>query len=285
MLLVSKMEKTFDFAFSLQFTPSELDTARQSFSALEVLRKSIRLDRIIGQGQSGIIHLGVVHAKAPVAIKTVRAADSVTVGNVAALAAAEEALQLEARLLHQLKHPHIVRVLAIVTRSLPTWVCLEYMPGGDLKTYLRACRPALRVRRQEVSSTDFASVLAQVAQALAYLEQHRVVHRDVAARNVLVGESLATVKLSDLGATRVLDERDYYRKSTDALVPLKWMAPEAIREAKYTCKSDVWSFGVLAYEVASLGMTPYGNLSGTDLMAELERGYRLPQPLGCPDSL
>jgi serine/threonine protein kinase len=128
----------------------------------------------------------------------------------------------------------------------------------------------------------------------------------VASRNVLVGSDSSLVKLSDLGATRVLgasvcvcfvfstvvdlslcttDERDYYRKSSLAVVPLKWMAPEAIREAKYTIKSDVWAFGVLCYEVASLGMTPYGALSGQELMLELERGYRLPQPAACPSDL
>jgi serine/threonine protein kinase len=69
------------------------------------------------------------------------------------------------------------------------------------------------------------------------------------------------------------------------VVPLKWMAPEAIKEAKYTIKSDVWAFGVLCYEVTSLGMTPYGALSGHELMAEIERGYRLPQPPACPLAL
>ncbi len=81
------------------------------------------------------------------------------------------------------------------------------------------------------------------------------------------------------------DESNYYRQQSDALVPLKWMAPEAIKDAKYTSQSDVWAFGVLAYEVTSLGMTPYGALSGSELLAEIERGYRLPQPPQCPDSL
>ncbi len=142
--------------------------------------------------------------------------------------------------------------------------------------------------------------------ALAYLEKCGVVHRDIACRNVLVGTDVSLVKLSDLGATRVLgllfvfrffcldgftnffcapDERDYYRKSSQEVVPLKWMAPEAIKDAKYTTKSDVWAFGVLCYEVTSLGMTPYGALGGQELMTELERGYRLPQPAACPSRL
>jgi tyrosine-protein kinase Srms len=81
------------------------------------------------------------------------------------------------------------------------------------------------------------------------------------------------------------DERNYYRQQTDSVVPLKWMAPEAIVDAKYTTMSDVWSFGVLLYEVTSLGMTPYGAMGGQELMAELERGYRLPQPAICSTPL
>jgi serine/threonine protein kinase len=81
------------------------------------------------------------------------------------------------------------------------------------------------------------------------------------------------------------DESDYYRKRTNTQVPLKWMAPEAILEAKYTTKSDVWAFGVLGFEVTSFGMTPYGALGGVELMAELQNGYRLPQPPTCPPTL
>ena len=82
-----------------------------------------------------------------------------------------------------------------------------------------------------------------------------------------------------------IDESDYYRKRTQTLVPLKWMAPETVRDAKYSTKSDVWAFGVFCYEVTSLGMTPYGALGGQELMAELERGYRLPQSATTPANL
>ncbi len=81
------------------------------------------------------------------------------------------------------------------------------------------------------------------------------------------------------------DKSDYYRKRTNTQVPLKWMAPEAILEAKYTVKSDVWSFGVFGFEVTSFGMTPYGALGGQELVTELERGYRLAQPAACPDEV
>ncbi len=84
---------------------------------------------------------------------------------------------------------------------------------------------------------------------------------------------------------KIVDENDYYRKRTQTLIPLKWMSPETIKDARYTHKSDVWAFGVLGFEVMSFGMTPYGALGGQELMTELERGYRLPQPPACPPSL
>ena len=121
--------------------------------------------------------------------------------------------------------------------------------------------------------------------ALEHLERHGVVHRDVAARNVLVGADLSLVKLSDLGATRVLGDSTYYRQKSAAQVPVKWMAPEALLEAKYTSASDVWSFGVLAYEVTSFAVTPYGALGPQEVMEELKKGYRLPQPPDCPPDL
>jgi serine/threonine protein kinase len=157
----------------------------------------------------------------------------------------------------------------------------------------------------------------QVCSALAFLEQHGIVHRTVTAHNVLVGSDLSVCKLGDLSGaleqglcillmvvvvvavalfvsvipflllTRVATDSSpvEHRKRLQAVAPLKWMAPEVIAEAKYTSKSDVWAFGVLGYEVASLGLTPYGALGGQELVAEICRGHRLPQPQTCPDHL
>jgi serine/threonine protein kinase len=91
--------------------------------------------------------------------------------------------------------------------------------------------------------------------------------------------------LAKLDSNLIADERNYYRQQTNSVVPLKWMAPEAIKDARYSNKSDVWAFGVLLYEVTSLGMTPYGALGGQELLNELDGGYRLPQPPLCPAKL
>jgi serine/threonine protein kinase len=118
---------------------------------------------------------------------------------------------------------------------------------------------------------------------MSYLEQRKVVHRDLAARNVLVGSSgLETVKLSDVGLSRTLATSDYYRKKSDNKVPVKWMAPESIVDRVYTSASDVWSFGVLCWEVFSYGAAPYPGRNASDVVVDLLAGYRLPCPEACP---
>jgi hypothetical protein len=137
-LLALKMETIFSLSFSTYFLPAELAAACIAFEKLEVARKNVKLERIIGQGQSGVVFYGTVKEfngiSSNVAVKMFKEVKNF---NLQADTAGEEALQLEARLLHQLRHPHIVQVQAVITKSLPTMVCLEFMQNGDLKTYLR----------------------------------------------------------------------------------------------------------------------------------------------------
>jgi hypothetical protein len=147
-LLAAKVEQLFSLAFAGYFTADQLILANRAFAALEVPRKSVKMNRVVGQGQSGDVFVGKLvmpKQKQPtaVAVKMFKAerdglpGTAATTGAYGGDVAGEEALQLEARLLHQLRHPHIVQVLAVVTKSLPTLICLEYMQNGDLKTYLR----------------------------------------------------------------------------------------------------------------------------------------------------
>jgi uncharacterized protein (DUF1501 family) len=142
-LVHDKIASVFALAFASQFTAEKLATVQASYATLEVPRKRVKLNRLIGQGQSGEVYLATLQQKP----STKATAENILVAVKLASAqkqmattdrtTSEEALQLEARLLHQLRHPHIVQVLAVVTKSFPTWVCLEYMQNGDLKTYLR----------------------------------------------------------------------------------------------------------------------------------------------------
>jgi hypothetical protein len=136
-LVHQKVERVFTLAFAGKFGERDLAEARTSFAHLEVPRKQVKLDRLVGQGQSGEVHLGRMSNGCLVAVKLCRGS-ALEMGT-----AGEESLQLEARLLFQLRHTHIVQVLATVSRSLPTLVCLEWMANGDLKTYLRLVNVAI----------------------------------------------------------------------------------------------------------------------------------------------
>lgn len=130
------------------------------------------------------------------------------------------------------------------------------------------------------------STCCRLASAMAYLENLGVVHRDLAARNALVGAAgLPQVKLSDFGMSRTLSESDYYRKTQNEKVPIKWQAPESTRYKTYSSKSDVWSFGVLMYEVFSLGQVPYKDLTAMETALAVAAGRRLEQPPLCPDAV
>ena len=124
---------------------------------------------------------------------------------------------------------------------------------------------------------------AQVASGMAYLEAQNYIHRDLAARNILVGENLSC-KVADFGLARVIQD-DEYQAREGAKFPIKWTAPEAALYNKFTTKSDVWSFGVLLSEFITYGRIPYPGMNNAEVLAQVERGYRMPQPANCPSEL
>lgn len=119
-----------------------------------------------------------------------------------------------------------------------------------------------------------------MAEGMSYLEEQRIVHRDLAARNVLVGDDLAC-KVADFGLARLLKD-DVYSPRSSSKIPVKWTAPEAASYCVYSPKSDVWSFGVLLYEVFTYGRCPYEGMSNHETLQRIARGYRLPRPAACP---
>eukprot|EP00729_Bicosta_minor_P009053 gene9053-11123_t len=196
----------------------------------------------------------------------------------------DEALLIEALVLHSLKHEHILKLVGISTASMPFLIVTEMMVNGDLKTFLRACRPTQPKPKAKLTLLDIAVIVERIAGALAYLESVSVLHRDIAARNVLVGVKATDVKLGDLGAARsVFREADREYTATSDHKPARWMAPESLKSATFSNKSDVWGFGVLCWEVTTLAKTPYGAIGIKDMVDSLNRGGRLQEaPLTPP---
>ncbi|KJE90844.1 tyrosine-protein kinase Srms [Capsaspora owczarzaki ATCC 30864] len=187
----------------------------------------------------------------------------------------------EARMMAQFCHPNVVRYIAALLDSVPYMCVIELMPYGDLRHVLAQSK-ALGI---SWSAAEMNRALAQVALGLEYLESIRFIHRDIAARNCLVSSEL-TVKISDFGMSRSLaEEQDYYRMHNRGKVPVKWMAPECINYRKFSHSSDVWAFGVLAWEVFSYGASPYESVEARQLVAEIEAGLRLEQPASCPNDV
>lgn len=181
-------------------------------------------------------------------------------------------------------HPHILKLLGICYN--PTFLILELMEAGDLLSYLRKNRPIGAVP-SPLTMHDLISICVDVANGCKYLETLHFVHRDLAARNCLVSEDggKRVVKIGDFGLARDIYKNDYYRKDGEGLLPIRWMAPESLIDGVFTTQSDVWAFGVLLWEVMTLGNQPYPGRSNIEVLNFVRSGGRLDKPHNCPDDL
>uniref|UniRef100_A0A8C1QP82 Focal adhesion kinase 1 n=1 Tax=Cyprinus carpio TaxID=7962 RepID=A0A8C1QP82_CYPCA len=236
----------------------------------EIQRDRIELGRCIGEGQFGDVHQGIYicpeNPALSVAIKTCKNCTSDSVR--------EKFLQ-EALTMRQFDHPHIVKLIGVITEN-PVWIIMELCTLGELRSFLQ-------IRKY---SLDLASLILfsyQLSTALAYLESKRFVHRDIAARNVLVS-SVDCVKLGDFGLSRYMEDSSYYKASKGKL-PIKWMAPESINFRRFTSASDVWMFGVCMWEILMYGVKPFQGVKNNDVIGRIENGERLAMPPNCPPTL
>lgn len=251
----------------------------------EVPRKKIELHKELGQGSFGMVYEGVardVKGKAQVrcAIKTV---------NEHATNRERIEFLKEASVMKAFDTAHVVRLLGVVSQGQPTLVVMELMANGDLKSYLRSHRPDVEVYnpvapRQPPSLKRILQMAIEIADGMAYLTAKKFVHRDLAARNCMVAEDL-TVKIGDFGMTRDIYETDYYRKGTKGLLPVRWMAPESLKDGVFTSSSDVWSYGVVLWEMATLASQPYQGLSNDQVLRYVIDGGVMERPENCPDKL
>ncbi|XP_068055516.1 tyrosine-protein kinase ABL2 isoform X4 [Anomalospiza imberbis] len=230
----------------------------------EMERTDITMKHKLGGGQYGEVYVGVWKKyNLTVAVKTLKE-DTMEV---------EEFLK-EAAVMKEIKHPNLVQLLGVCTLEPPFYIVTEYMPYGNLLDYLRECN------REEVSAVVLLYMATQISSAMEYLEKKNFIHRDLAARNCLVGEN-HVVKVADFGLSRLMTG-DTYTAHAGAKFPIKWTAPESLAYNTFSIKSDVWAFGVLLWEIATYGMSPYPGIDLSQVYDLLEKGYRMEQPEGCP---
>ncbi|XP_067937709.1 focal adhesion kinase 1-like isoform X2 [Watersipora subatra] len=235
----------------------------------ELSRNSVELTAVLGEGQFGDVHQGNYKMAdgtvIPVAIKTCK----VESGD------APDKLLEEALIMKQFEHPHIIQLIGICS-DRPVFIVMELARLGEMRAYLQN-------NQHRLNLVTLLTYSYQLSTAISYLESKRFVHRDIAARNVLVSEH-KNVKLADFGLSRWVEDQSYYKASKGKL-PIKWMAPESINFRRFTTSSDVWMFAVCIWEILMYGIKPFQGVKNGDVIGKIESGERLALPPNCPPSL
>lgn len=235
----------------------------------ELDRSELKQSRKIGTGFFGEVFYGTYRDHTEVAIKTLKQ------GTMSPQAFLEEAV-----IMRKCRHDNLVPLYGVCSQEEPLLIVTEYMCNGSLLEYLRNNPEGKRLKLP-----DLMDMACQIASGMAYLEQVKLIHRDLAARNILVGEK-GKVKVADFGLARVIEDSEYTARQ-GAKFPIKWTAPEAAMYGKFSIKSDVWSYGILHYELITYGSIPYAGMHNKEVIEHIQRGYRLPKPtqFDCPDEL
>ncbi|KRZ79179.1 Fibroblast growth factor receptor 3 [Trichinella papuae] len=194
------------------------------------------------------------------------------------------------------KHVNVISLIGCCTQAGPLYVVVEYCSNGNLRDFLKAQRPDTDLsdnyeqpnsklrNRKLLTHKELVMYAHQIARGMEHLSSKKCIHRDLAARNVLVTEDFV-LKIADFGLARDLKEIDYYKKTSDGRLPVKWMAPEALFDHIYTVQSDVWSFGILVWEIMTLGGNPYPSVPVEKLFILLKRGHRMEKPRHCSNEV
>jgi len=219
----------------------------------------VKIQEKIGKGEFGDVMLGLYNGK-KVAIKSMK---DVQTRNAKRFLA-------EATVMTSLQHPNLVNLLGLILDKLSYKIVTEYLSKGSLLDYLRSRG------RQYVTRDDQIKFAYDTSRGMEYLESKKVIHRDLAARNVLISED-DHAKVSDFGLA--LNDHTFLDAGK---LPIKWTAPEALRFNEFSSKSDMWSFGVLLWEIYSFGRVPYPRIPLADVVKHVEKGYQMEAPEGCP---
>ncbi|GFT84439.1 proto-oncogene tyrosine-protein kinase ROS [Nephila pilipes] len=245
-------------------------------------REQIIVTKFLGSGAFGEVFEGIAITEASISLKV-----AIKTLKKGATEHEKEEFLKEAKLMSNFKHDHILQLLGVCFDNNPNFILLELMEGGDLLSYLRSNRPTV-FESSSLTMDDLIRICIDVAKGCKYLEDMHFVHRDLAARNCLVSSEdreHRIVKIGDFGLARDVYKSDYYRKEGEGLLPVRWMAPESLVYGVFTTQSDVWAFGVLLWEVITLGMQPYPARTNMEVLNYVRAGGRLDKPENCPDEL
>uniref|UniRef100_A0A3Q3X939 receptor protein-tyrosine kinase n=1 Tax=Mola mola TaxID=94237 RepID=A0A3Q3X939_MOLML len=256
------------------FTYEDPNEAVREF-AKEIDVSFVKIEEVIGAGEFGEVCRG--RLKIPgkkenyVAIKTLKGGYTDK---------QRRDFLSEASIMGQFQHPNIIHLEGIITASCPVMILTEFMENGALDSFLR-------LNDSQFTPIQLVGMLRGIASGMKYLAEMSYVHRDLAARNILINSNLVC-KVSDFGLSRFLQENSSdptYTSSLGGKIPIRWTAPEAIAFRKFTSASDVWSYGIVMWEVMSFGERPYWDMSNQDVINAIEQDYRLPPPPDCPTHL
>ncbi|KAG5284058.1 hypothetical protein AALO_G00022530 [Alosa alosa] len=256
------------------FTYEDPNEAVREF-AKEIDVSFVKIEEVIGAGEFGEVCRGRLRIPGKkenyVAIKTLKGGYTDK---------QRRDFLAEASIMGQFQHPNIIHLEGIITSSCPVMIITEFMENGALDSFLR-------LNDGQFTPIQLVGMLRGIASGMKYLSEMSYVHRDLAARNILVNSNLVC-KVSDFGLSRFLQENSSdptYTSSLGGKIPIRWTAPEAIAFRKFTSASDVWSYGIVMWEVMSFGERPYWDMSNQDVINAIEQDYRLPPPPDCPTHL
>uniref|UniRef100_A0A803TQH0 receptor protein-tyrosine kinase n=1 Tax=Anolis carolinensis TaxID=28377 RepID=A0A803TQH0_ANOCA len=263
----------------------------------EFPRKNLVLGKTLGEGEFGkVVKATAFRLKGKAGYTTV----AVKMLKENASQSELRDLHSEFNLLKQVNHQHVIKLYGACSQDGPLYLIVEYAKYGSLRSFLRESR---KVGTSYIGSDgnrnssyldnpderaltmgDLISFAWQISRGMQYLAEMKLVHRDLAARNVLVAEG-RKMKISDFGLSRDVYEEDSYVKRSKGRIPVKWMAIESLFDHIYTTQSDVWSFGVLLWEIVTLGGNPYPGIAPERLFNLLKTGYRMEKPENCSEEM
>ena len=167
----------------------------------------------------------------------------------------------------------------VYTQEKPFYMIIEHTAKGNLQTYLKKDGHSL-------TNYQLIDIGFQVASAMAYLENIKCVHRNLCNKNIVLKQSYKVIyKVTNFNDAKIISKQNYVESSAQESFPVKWTAPESLRSNRFTIKSDVWSFGIVLYEIMTCGNEPYPGMDEDEVLIKLEAGYRMPSPNGCPEKL